>query len=104
MLHWFSGSIAEAQRASKVGCYFSINSKMLDSLRARRVVASLARDRILTETDGPFIKRGSIPLVPKDVEAVVSGLALLWGTDAESVRLAVAKNLQTLLTQGAGRC
>ena len=97
VLHWFSGSIEEAHQALNAGCYFSINARMLSSPRARRLVASLPKDRILTETDGPFIKRGPIPLVPKDVEAVVNGLALLWKADTLFARVTVADNLQRIL-------
>lgn len=97
ILHWFSGSREEAQRAAEIGCYFSVNIRMLKSPRGRTLVSHLPVERVLTETDGPFIKRGPIPLVPKDVEAVVNELALLWETDTVSARVAVAENLQRLL-------
>jgi TatD DNase family protein len=29
VMHWFTGSTAEAKRALELGCYFSINSKMV---------------------------------------------------------------------------
>ena len=31
VLHWFTGSRAEARRAAQLGCYFSINGEMLRS-------------------------------------------------------------------------
>lgn len=34
VLHWFTGSKADATRALELGCYFSINAAMLDNERA----------------------------------------------------------------------
>ena len=56
VLHWFTGSKAEALRAVDLGCYFSINAEMFKSDRHRSTISSLPLDRILTETDGPFCK------------------------------------------------
>jgi TatD DNase family protein len=54
VLHWFTGTKAEARRAAALGCYFSINAEMMYSGRGRALVAELPMDRLLTETDGPF--------------------------------------------------
>lgn len=35
ILHWFSSSISDAQRAIDAGCYFSVNSAMLKSKNGR---------------------------------------------------------------------
>ena len=54
VLHWFTGSRAEARRAGALGCYFSVNAEMMRTERGRNLIADLPADRILTETDGPF--------------------------------------------------
>ena len=41
VLHWFTGSSAEARRAIEGGYYFSINSEMLKSAKHRRLVEQL---------------------------------------------------------------
>jgi len=46
VLHWFTGSPAEARRAVALGCYFSINGEMLRSLKHRQLVRSLPLDRL----------------------------------------------------------
>ncbi len=56
VLHWFTGTEAEARRAVELGCYFSINREMLRSEKHRKLVSLLPRDRLLTETDGPFVE------------------------------------------------
>ena len=40
VLHWFSGSKAEARRAADLGCYFSVNAAMLRNDRGRDCVAT----------------------------------------------------------------
>ncbi len=75
VLHWFTGSKAEAQRASRLGCYFSINREMLRNDRHRSMVSSLPLDRLLTETDGPFAKVDGRDSRPSDVSRTVEELA-----------------------------
>ncbi|MBS7527129.1 TatD family hydrolase [Fusibacter paucivorans] len=56
ILHWFTGNESDLKRAIDLGCYFSINSKMLSTSGGKRVIQSVPEDRILVETDAPFIK------------------------------------------------
>ena len=56
ILHWFTGNESELKRAIDLGCYFSINSKMLRTSGGKRVIQSVPVDKILVETDAPFIK------------------------------------------------
>jgi TatD DNase family protein len=55
ILHWYSGSIKQLDRAVALGCYFSVNLKMLDSENGRRNIKHIPFERILLETDAPFI-------------------------------------------------
>jgi TatD DNase family protein len=77
VLHWFTGSIAEARRAVEMGCYFSINADMMRSSRGRDLILALPLDRILTETDGPFGVLKNKPSRPTDMPLVVDDLAKL---------------------------
>ncbi|MGY4494869.1 Qat anti-phage system TatD family nuclease QatD [Pseudomonas sp. TE3610] len=97
VLHWFTGSSAEAKRALDLGCYFSINIEMLKSTKHRALVASLPLDRVLTETDGPFVQASGKPLVPRDVRDVVQAIAALKGLDPELVAHQIVSNLGILL-------
>ncbi len=98
VLHWFTGSKAEARRASELGCYFSVNGEMLKSDRGREVVASLPLDRILTETDGPFTLTQNRPSKPSDVAATVASIATILGCDASQLRAKIRSNLNNLET------
>lgn len=97
VLHWFTGSTSEMNRAVELGCYFSVNREMLRSDRQRNLVASMPPDRILTETDGPFLENGGTPIRPCNVNETVKQLSKAVGTDFEVVTERVAKNLRALL-------
>jgi TatD DNase family protein len=96
VFHWFTGSASEARRAAQLGCYFSVNSEMLKSEPRRALVASLPRERILTETDGPFTMTAGHPSSPLDVEHTIKTLADMMGTTVEAVKSVVVLNLQRL--------
>ncbi len=99
VLHWFTGSMSEARRATDLGCYFSINADMLKSERHRKLVSTLPADRLLTETDGPFTRLGDAPFQPSDVRIALDSLASLRGVASEALAALVLENLRTLVSE-----
>jgi TatD DNase family protein len=88
VLHWYSGSEKTLERALTAGVYVSINTAMCEGKRFRSLLSRIPRDRILTETDGPFVGVGGRKAEPADVQGVVAALARLWGQEAwEVIRL-----------------
>lgn len=55
IFHWFSGSSEHLTRAIQQGCYFSVNKRMLSSKRGREYVKAIPENRLLLETDAPFV-------------------------------------------------
>lgn len=98
VLHWFTGTAAEARRASERGCYFSINSEMLRSPKHRQLVAGLPADRLLTETDGPFVEAAGQPVRPSAVAQTVADLATLRGEPVDAMAQRIVTNLRALVT------
>lgn len=101
VLHWFTGTPSEARRAVELGCYFSINSEMLRLEKHRGLVATLPLNRLLTETDGPFVQSEGEPIRPRDVSLAVSELAIVKGTTAETMAVSVLNNLKELVSDQA---
>lgn len=97
VMHWFTGTVAEARRATELGCYFSINYEMLIDDRRRAFVAALPRDRLLTETDGPFTQTRGRSSEPADVQFTVSELAALHGIPVDSEKVVILANLRNLI-------
>lgn len=97
VLHWFTGTKAEAKRAIEMGCYFSINAEMLRNTRHASMVSSIPLDRLLSETDGPFTKTGDRPSMPMDVAVVVEALGCLYEKSASELAATIRANLRQLL-------
>ena len=75
---------------------------MLRSEKGRALATQMPRDRVLTETDGPFTRSGKRPLTPADARVAAAELAVLWSvTEAEAVAL-IKQNLKALLTRVPG--
>jgi TatD DNase family protein len=98
VLHWFTGTPSEARRAVELGCYFSINSEMLKRERGTRLVASLPPDRLLTETDGPFVLVAGQPVGPTDLESTITDLARVRSMQPADMAAAVRGNLKRLIS------
>jgi TatD DNase family protein len=97
VLHWFTGSKSEARRAAALGCYFSINAEMARTDRGRELIGALPRDRILTETDGPFTQTDGRPTEPRDALLAVGTLASILSLSSEKVAQLIGSNLRALL-------
>lgn len=99
VLHWFSGSQRELKRAIELKCWFSVGPAMLNGKRGRTLAALMPRDRILTESDGPFARIDHRSILPWEVGRAVKILSDLWGSDVEETQLTLNDNLQRL-TEG----
>jgi len=97
VLHWFTGSKAEARRAVELGCYFSVNAAMMTKEKGRDLVATLPLERLLTETDGPFTHIDGRPARPVDVETTIGALANLRRLTPDVAATTVQTNLRILL-------
>src|SRR3546814_11889711 len=70
---------------------------MLASATGLRVMREIPIDRVLTETDGPFLTRGDKPINPGDVVRAVEMIASSVGSTIEGVRSQIISNLQSLV-------
>jgi TatD DNase family protein len=98
VLHWFTGSASEARRAVDMGCYFSINERMFASPKVGAVLKAIPTDRLLTETDGPFVERDGVSIQPGDVSMAVELLASSFGKTFPETQKLLARNLSVLVS------
>ncbi len=96
VLHWFSGTRKELDRAIRLRCWFSVGPAMLRSKKGRKLVQAMPHERVLTETDGPFASEGKLPLMPWDVRLAEERLAEVWECTATIVEEHLANNLRAL--------
>ena len=72
---------------------------MLKTPHGRRLVAGLPIERLLTETDGPFVQLGARPIRPTDLEGVISELAEVKNTSVTGLSERVVQKLKSLVSR-----
>lgn len=97
VFHWYTGTLEVLNRAISKGHYFSINPAMTISQKGQKIIASIPPERLLTESDGPFIKIGAKTIIPPDVQKVVDYLSNTWQITRENVQAKIKKNFLELL-------
>lgn len=97
ILHWFSGSARELDRAIGLGCWFSVGPAMLAGEKGRALAAQMPKDRVLTESDGPFAQVGGATVMPWQVELASATLASLWSVSHDHANTILHGNLRQLI-------
>ncbi|MGN1062117.1 MAG: TatD family hydrolase [Candidatus Scatosoma sp.] len=102
LMHCYSYSAEAAEEFADLGAYFSFGGTVTfkNAEKTARAAAAVPGERILTETDSPYLApeplRGTFPNVPANVAYVVKRLAALRGVDEEEFRAQVVKNAAKL--------
>lgn len=102
VLHWFSGSRPQLERAIARGCWFSVGPAMLAGGKGRDLVADMPDDKVVLETDGPFGQVRRQALNPWDITAAVRPIADIWKVTEREAQQRVEANERALLAPIAG--
>lgn len=97
ILHWYSGGKKIMQQAVENGYYFSINYAMLKSASGREIIKLIPLERLLLETDAPFVMYNNNPFSPLEIKYIVSELSLLLGFKYEKMNSILWSNFKALL-------
>ena len=92
IIHWFSGSSDELQRAIKLGCWFSVGEMSLKTKRGREYAKVYPKDKLLTETDLPSSDHTDISSadIVDSLKRALSGLSEARGYSVQSEVMANA--------------
>jgi TatD DNase family protein len=99
LFHCFAGDMNDARRAIKLDCYFGVDGPTTypKSQELRDIVHSLPRDRIVIETDAPFLSpapfRGK-QNHPSYVRFVNAGLAATLGVELDECAKLTTSNAE----------
>ncbi|MDE6868032.1 MAG: TatD family hydrolase [Clostridia bacterium] len=102
LLHCYSYSPEIAQEIQKLGFCFSFGGTCTysGSKKARRTIAALNINRIMTETDSPYLapksRQGEFPNTPGSIPEIARTIADLRGMSVEEVSEAVWNNAHSL--------
>jgi len=97
IFHWYSGPITILKTIIENGYFFSVNTAMIDSKTGLKIISSIPINRILTETDSPYISINGIASKPEDVRSVVNFLAKLNHRSEQEMAKQVAENFNELI-------
>ena len=97
VLHWFTGNADELSRAISLDCWYSVGPAMLMSKKGQALAARMPRDRVLTETDGPFAKIQNETLYPWHAQGAVEDLSRIWKVPVVEAESQLKSNLRALV-------
>lgn len=99
IIHWFSGTSDQLTRARRLGAFFSVNPRMLQSKRGRAYAQAMPGNRLLLETDLPA--QAGAPWdaerVRQLLEQTACQLAELRGEDVADLQERIAATSRALL-------
>ena len=105
VFHGYGGAAGEAASLLRrgVNAYFSFGKALLrGSRKAAESIASMPKERLLLETDAPFMTlKDETFSSPSDIKAVCEKASRILGIPLEELKSIAAKNF--LLAYGAGR-
>ena len=108
VMHCFSGSVETAKELMALGFYISFGGTLTfpNSLKTCAVAATIPADRLLTETDSPYLapvpKRGTVNS-PVNIPLIVKKLAEVRGEDELFIKRAVYENAKRLFYKIDGK-
>jgi len=95
ILHCFSGNFKLVKRAVELGCYFSIPTNIVRSEHFQKIIAEIPRNRILTETDSPYLSPfKEKPNEPAFISETIRTIAGIWNVSEKDVEEQVEKNFE----------
>ena len=99
ILHWFSGTSDDLNRAVAAGCYFSVGPRMLASRRGREYARQIPLDRLLLETDMPSREGETLPanIWRAELGNALAGIAQLKNIDRDLLTEHLATTSSALL-------
>lgn len=92
IMHCFNGSPGLAERAVERGYYISVSTQVLYSKRVQNIVKSVSGEKILLETDSPFLYPGGERNLPVNVHESLEKISEILGKDAEVLGKQFNKN------------
>ncbi|MCP5271516.1 MAG: Qat anti-phage system TatD family nuclease QatD [Pseudomonadota bacterium] len=102
VLHWFSGTTGQLKRAADMGCWFSVGPAMFTSASGRKLASLVPRDRVVSESDGPFGKVAGQSVMPWEAHQATATLAREWQVSTTKVSEGLSRNGRGLLAKIRG--
>lgn len=99
IFHWYSGSITVLDKIIDAGYYFSINTSMISSATGIKIISRIPRNKLLTETDAPYVQYKGGSIKPENVRIVISYLAEYYNEHSQQIENHIYKNFSDLASK-----
>lgn len=93
ILHWYSGGLGDLDKAIERNFFFSVNPAMVKSKSGKKIISRIPQNKILTETDGPFLELDNQPVEPQTIVEVITYLSEIWEYALHETYSIIAKNV-----------
>lgn len=97
ILHWYSGSISELEKAISYGFYFSVNSAMTQSKNGINIIKNIPNNRLLIESDSPFIGVDRNSFTPYNYITTVKEISRILNINSEDLINILESNFKRIL-------
>ena len=96
ILHYYSGPLKEVERAIDFGYYFSINYSMTQTKNGKRIISIIPIDKLLTETDTPFVLYGKNS--SDQIKKTINNMAQIINYNSMKLEEQIFANFKRILT------
>jgi len=97
ILHWYSGSKTTLKKAIDNGYYFSINYSMVNSNTSKELIKLIPLERLLLETDAPFVKFNNKSFSMLGIKDIIKELAFMLNLDQLDMTTILWTNFKALI-------
>jgi TatD DNase family protein len=97
ILHWYSGNKSTLIKSIDNGYYFSVNFSMVKSKSGRELIKLIPLERLLLETDAPFVRINNKPYSSLDLHAIIKELAEIFNLDQTNMLSSLWSNFSKLI-------
>ena len=99
IMHWYTGNLTTLNSLLDYGCYFSINPMMMYSASARKIISCIPLEKILIETDGPFVSEKTVLFFPWNQGELISFLAKNYEISIMEMKSQLIRNIDTVFKE-----
>jgi len=96
ILHWYLGINRYLDESIELGFYFSINKAMLQSNNGKNIISKIPLDRLLIESDAPFVSHNNYPY---DLQLTINKLSQLKKVDVNEMESILSNNFEKILRE-----
>jgi len=97
ILHWYTGTLSNLERAIDKGYYFSINQQMINSNAGKKIISKIPANRILLESDAPFTRGMEEKYSTRFMEDINSYISSIYNQDVDTVKKRLKANFKDIL-------